>query len=117
MLGDLVNARPPSMTGQVGFEKTIYSFDKAGAQGVPEEFNYWSKRLGQEAVEGTIDTGGAWEIKVEDDDGLERWFDQLTDQPEFRLEGMEMNDDSGSILWKEMWNGLGRPVLKSDLLR
>lgn len=130
MLGRLVTARPPLEDGGE-FEKTIWSLDQGGRDGVPGEFEYWGRRLGEGAKreaseeEGSYLEGGAevdvrgdeWEIKVGDDEDMEDWFGQVTNQwsPENQLVEGSLAD--GATKWKELWEGLGRPVLKSDLLR
>ena len=96
-LSRLVTAFPPPVEHE-RFEKTLYTFDKGGAEGVPGEFEWWKTRLGDRD----------WDIKVGDDVALEEWFGEVTGQSE---------GQDGAALWREMWDGLGRPVLKSDLLR
>jgi len=105
MLSRLVTANPPPEEERT-FEKTLYSLDKGGGEGVPDEFGYWGKRLGAEG-------GGDWDIKVGDDIWLDEWFREVSGQ-----RGVDGGlPGKGVELWREMWDGLGRPVLKSDLLR
>lgn len=101
ILTRLVTAHPPP-SSDLPFEKTLYSLDKNGGEGVPDEFGYWGKRLDDEG----------WDIKVGDDIWLDAWFREVTDQ-----RGNDGMGGPGAGLWQEMWDGLGRPVLKSDLLR
>jgi len=106
MLSRMVNARPPVEGGE--FEKQVYSFDKGGPEGVPDEFDWWNRRLSHRG----------WKIDVGDDEKMEQWFVESagTQPDDLRLDDDEALD-SGKAKWEELWHGLGRPVLKSDLLR
>jgi len=104
MLNGLSSAVAPPLVKDWRFEKVVYSWDKEGSEGVPPEFAYWEKRLGPEG----------WEIYVGDDEDVERWFIETTSA----TVGMEdPKEGSGARRWWELWYGLGRPVLKSDMLR
>ncbi len=48
MLARLVTAHPPTLVRE--FEKTLYSLEKNGREAVPPEFEYWEKRLGEQAL-------------------------------------------------------------------
>lgn len=105
-LSRMVNARPPVEGGK--FEKQVYSFDKGGPEGVPDEFDWWNRRLSHRG----------WKIDVGDDDKMEQWFEESAGtQPEDLRLDEDQALDSGKTHWEDMWHGLGRPVLKSDLLR
>jgi hypothetical protein len=103
-LNNLVDAKPSYE--QAEFDKVIYSFDKEGAAGVPSEFSYWHKRL----------ESSGWDIRVADDGMMEEWYDEVTERKsDGHVDDAEAKD--GRDAWNEMWHGLERPVLKSDLLR
>ncbi|KAK1927377.1 hypothetical protein DB88DRAFT_477812 [Papiliotrema laurentii] len=113
----MIDGRPPLAQGSSGggsFTQRIYSFDKGGPGGAPREFGWWRKRLGEE-----------WVIEVGDDVRMEGWFDEMvgmeTIVPDLPgQEGESVGTDTvgtGKSTWEELWFGLGRPVLKSDILR
>lgn len=87
--------------------KNIFTFDKDGRAGVPDEFQWWESRLGPQG----------WKIEVGDDDQMEAWFQESIGGIGDRIELSDEGEGNGKRAWEEMWHGLGRPVLKSDLLR
>jgi alpha 1,6-mannosyltransferase len=102
----MVNAHPPLVEQE--FAKYVFSFDKAGRFGVPEEFQWWDRRL----------TPQGWTIEVGDDAQMEEWFERsIGDLDEELNLSQEAIEESGKRAWENMWHGLGKPVLKSDLLR
>jgi alpha 1,6-mannosyltransferase len=48
------------------FDRVIYSFDKEGPEGTPPEFEGWKDRV------------KGWEVKVGDDEQVEKWFEECT---------------------------------------
>lgn len=102
----MVNGHPP--VGEQDFRKDIFTFDKNGRFGVPEEFQWWDRRLSSKG----------WSIEVGDDEKMEEWYEESVglDMEEKEMTEEEVTE-SGKQVWDEMWHGLGRPVLKSDLLR
>jgi len=101
----MVNAQPPLEDRE--FSKYVFSFDKNGVQGVPDEFAWWHGRL---------DSKG-WKIEVADDETMESWFAESAASDPETIQDEVDRTYSGQARWEEMWHGLGRPVLKSDLLR
>lgn len=103
-LSRMVNAKPPLM--QSKFTKRVISFDKDGRGGVPDEFEWWDRRL----------KPLGWDIQVGNDDQMERWYNDCSGALKVGLSDHEILS-SGKKRWEDLWHGLGRPVLKSDLLR
>jgi len=104
----LTNATPDKRGEEAKFERVVYSFDKFGKDGVPPEYQWWETRLQPEG----------WKVMVGDDEGMENWFEESAGRESiFETNEEEGESFDGFSAWKEMWHGLGRPVLKSDLLR
>lgn len=101
----LVHAQPPRLDGKSGFGKKVISFEKDGRDGVPGEFNYWEKRMPD------------WEVVVGNDEDMEGWFGEATQEYDGEVLGERGENGGGAGLWRELWEGLERPVLKADLLR
>jgi hypothetical protein len=103
----LTKATPDRRGENTEFEKVVYSFDKFGREGVPPEYEWWERRLVPEG----------WEVKVGNDEGMEEWFQESAGIAFDPIVQVREEETEGFAAWKEMWEGLGRPVLKSDLLR
>jgi alpha 1,6-mannosyltransferase len=99
VLSRLVRAQAPPFEAR-DFEKVIWSFDEGGESGTPGEFELWRERWPD------------WEVRVGDDALVDRWFQKS-------VVGMGEGEGqrSGEAAWKELWDGIRRPVMKADLLR
>ena len=106
-LSRMVTARPPVVEGDL--RRHVFAFEKDGRDGVPEEFQYWDRRLGE----------FGWSIEVGDDEQMEEWFADIVEVDGEAKKKMDREEveQTGQARWEHMWRGIGVPVLKSDLLR
>ena len=96
MLDRLEHHIPPPLYPDEPMEKTVYSTNVGGMAEVPKTFLEWDRMLASDG----------WNFEVADDDMMEHWFGNLT-----------AGTGVGTERFREFWNGIHKPVLKSDFLR
>lgn len=130
-LSRMVRAMPAVEGG--AFDRVIYTFDKEGPGGTPPEFEAWKDRV------------KGWEVRVGDDQQVDKWFEECTAGSSTRTAGQASDtgikgDVSGPGVtgmnhgheqvgeldaeaeaptppWRALWDGIDRPVIKADMLR
>lgn len=97
MLDNLAVCISPPLHPNEPMRKKIISSAKGGLDGVDQNlFPAWSRYLGPVG----------WDVEVVDDEGTDDWFDRITE-----------GNGTGTTKWRQVWEDLSRPVLKSDMIR
>lgn len=97
MLDNLERHVSPPLYRDEPMRKVVASTAKGGLAGVDEKlFPAWEEKLGP----------AGWTVEVADDEMTEEWFGNFT-----------AGEGRGTAKWREIWDDLKTPVLKSDLIR
>ena len=97
MLDNLEQHISPPLYREEPMRKVIVSSAKGGMEGVDMKlFPAWEEKLGPVG----------WTVEVADDEMTENWFGNFT-----------KGDGRATGKWREVWDGMRTPVLKSDMIR